>query len=103
MFIGARLLFLFSLFLLRENLPAALAPRDEPALPHHGQKEGQLDFRPHECLESPGVKAGRAVSFSCPSLAGSHLRGRGFTVTPKVTGRADTGPLTPQAAFRTMS
>lgn len=40
MLIGTRLLFLCSVFLLGENLAAALGPGDEPALPCHGQKEG---------------------------------------------------------------
>ena len=89
MFISYRLLFLFSLFLLIENLPAALAPRDEPALPHHGRKEGQLDLRPHKCPETPGDKAGRAVLLPFTGRF-PPARQRGFAVTPKVTSRADT-------------
>lgn len=61
---GARLLFLCSVCLQRENLPAALAPREEPALPHHGQRKGQVDHRPHKCPEIPEDEAGRAAGLS---------------------------------------
>lgn len=95
MFIGARLLFLFSLFLLRENLPAALVSRDEPALPRHGQKERQWGFRPHECLEIPGGEAGRAARFSCPSMAGSHLLGGGGSRSLPMSPAEPTQDLSP--------
>lgn len=92
MLIGARLLFLRSVFLLRVNVPAAPAPRDEPAPLCHGREAGQSDFRPQKCLKIPG-DGGRGRL----SDEGSHSLG------PEPGGAGSQCPHTVRAPFEPVS